>query len=61
MTPEPGPRPAATLGCFALFVSGLFALATFGPRLGSWVTYALVVVVLLALVYILVRILARRK
>jgi len=61
VTPEPGPRPAATLGCFALFVGGLFAVATFGPRLGTWFTYALVVAVLLTLVYILVRILARHR
>lgn len=61
VTPEPGPRPTGTLGCFVACVGGLFALVVFGPRLGTWVSYVLAVAVLLVLVSVLLRILARRK
>ena len=61
MTPEPGPRPFAALGCFASCVFGLLAFVILGRSTGPWLFYPVLIVILLALVLVLVRILARRR
>ena len=61
MTPEPGPRPFAALGCFASCVFGVLAFVVLGRTAGAWLFYPVLVVILLALVLVLTRILARRR
>ncbi len=61
MTPEPGPRPYAALGCFSASVFGAIGFVLFGRTVGSWLFYPVFIVILLALVLMLLRILARRR
>jgi len=61
VTPEPGPRPFAALGCFSASVFGVIGFVVLGRAVGSWLFYPVLVVILLALVLVLLRILARRR
>lgn len=61
MAPEPGPRPFAALGCFSAAVFGAIGFVVFGRVAGSWLFYPVLIVILLALVLVLLRILARRR
>lgn len=60
MTPAPGPRPFAAIGCFACGVIGLFSFVVLGPAVSEKIYLPLFVTLLLALVLVLLRILARR-
>jgi len=61
MTPNPAPRPVATLGCFALFAFGLISVVVFGASLNNAALIVILTLVFVALIMLLVRIVFRGK
>lgn len=61
MTPNPAPRPAATLGCFVLFAFGLISIVVLGASLNDLALTVILAVIFMALVLTLVRIIFRGK
>ena len=61
MTPDPGPRPAVALGCFAVCVFGLLAVVVLGASLNRVEVIAVLAVVLVLLCALLARLLLGRR
>ncbi len=61
MTPNPAPRPAATLGCFVLFAFGLISIVVLGASLNDVALIIILTLVFIALILILVRIVFRHR
>lgn len=59
MTPNPAPRPAATIGCFVLFVFGLLSVVVLGASLNDAALIVLLAAVFVALILVLARIVFR--
>lgn len=60
MTPNPGPRPVAAIGCFVVFIFTLMSVVVLGASLNDLALIILLAVVFVALILALVRILYRR-
>jgi hypothetical protein len=61
MTPNPAPRPAATVGCFVLFAFGLISVVVLGASLNDVALIALLTLLFVALILTFVRIVFRRR
>ncbi|MDQ2786540.1 MAG: hypothetical protein M3Y58_16230, partial [Chloroflexota bacterium] len=61
MTPNPAPRPVATLGCFVLFAFGLISIVVLGASLNDVALIVILTLVFVALILILVRIVFRHR
>jgi hypothetical protein len=61
VTPNPGPRPVAALGCFVLFVFGLLSIVVLGASLNDAALIILLAAIFVALILAFVRIVFRAK
>ncbi len=61
MTPNPAPRPVATLGCFVLFAFGLISVVVLGASLNNAALIVILTLVFVVLILTLVRIVFRGK
>ncbi len=61
MTPNPAPRPAATVGCFVLFAFGLISVVVLGASLNDVALIAILALLFVALILTFVRIVFRRR
>jgi hypothetical protein len=61
MTPDPGPRPGVTIGCFVLVVLVLFSVVILGASLNDIELIVILAVVFVLLALALVRILFRKR
>ncbi|MGI8691007.1 MAG: hypothetical protein ACR2M3_20700 [Thermomicrobiales bacterium] len=61
MTPNPAPRPVATLGCFVLFAFGLISIVVIGASLNDVALIITLTLVFVALIFTLVRIVFRHR
>lgn len=61
VTPNPAPRPAATIGCFVVFVFGLLSVVVLGASLNDVALIVLLAVVFVALILLFVRIVFRDR
>jgi hypothetical protein len=61
MSPNPAPRPAATLGCFVLFAFGLMSIVVLGASLSDVALLGVLALVFVALILTFVRIVFRRR
>jgi hypothetical protein len=61
MTPDPGPRPGVTIGCFILVVLVLFSVVILGASLNDIELIVILAVVFVLLALALVRILFRKR
>ena len=61
MTPDPGPRPGVTIGCFILVVLVLFSVVLLGASLNDIELIVILAVVFVLLALALVRILFRKR
>ncbi len=59
MTPNPGPRPVAALGCFVVFVFGLLSVVVLGASLNDAALIVILAAVFVALILLFVRIVFR--
>ncbi len=61
MTPNPAPRPIATLGCFALSAFGLISVVVLGASLNTAALIVILTLIFVVLILALVRIVFRGK
>lgn len=61
MSPNPAPRPAATLGCFVLFAFGLMSVVVLGASLSDVALIGVLALVFVALILTFVRIVFRSR
>ncbi len=61
MTPDPGPRPGITIGCFILAILVLFSVVVLGASLNDFIAIVILAVLFVALALALVRILFRQR
>lgn len=61
MSPNPAPRPAATLGCFVLFAFGLMSIVVLGASLSDLALIGVLALIFVALILMLVRIVFRHR
>jgi hypothetical protein len=61
VTPNPGPRPVAALGCFVLFAFGLISVVVLGATLSDAALTIILALVFVALILAFVRIVFRAK
>jgi hypothetical protein len=61
MTPNPGPRPVAALGCFVLFAFGLISVVVLGASLNDAALTILLAAIFVALILAFVRIVFRQR
>ncbi len=61
MTPNPAPRPAATIGCFVVFIFGLLSVVVLGASLNDGALIVLLTVVFVALILVFARIVFRGR
>jgi hypothetical protein len=61
MSPNPAPRPAATLGCFVLFAFGLMSIVVLGASLSDVALIGVLALVFVALILTFVRIVFRHR
>lgn len=61
MTPNPTPRPAATIGCFVVFIFGLLSVVVLGTSLNDVALIVILTVVFVALILVFARIVFRNR
>ena len=61
VTPNPGPRPVAALGCFVLFAFGLISVVVLGASLSDTALTIILALVFVALILAFVRIVFRQR
>ncbi len=61
VTPNPAPRPFATVGCFVLFVFTLLSVVVLGASLNDVAIIIILAVVFVALILALIRLLAQPR
>lgn len=61
MTPNPGPRPVAALGCFALFMFGLLSVVVLGASLNDVALIVILAALFVALILLFARIVFRNR
>jgi hypothetical protein len=61
VTPNPTPRPFATVGCFVLFVFTLLSVVVLGASLNDVAIIIILAVIFVTLILALVRLLARPR
>lgn len=59
VTPNPGPRPFAALGCFVLFLFGLLSVVVLGASLNELALIIMLAMLFVALILLFVRIVFR--
>jgi len=59
VTPNPGPRPFAALGCFVLFLFGLLSVVVLGASLNQLALIIILAALFVALILLFVRIVFR--
>jgi hypothetical protein len=61
VTPNPGPRPVAALGCIVLFIFGLLSIVVLGASLSDIALIVVLAALFVALTLAFVRIVFRSK
>lgn len=61
MSPNPTPRPVATLGCFVLFAFGLISIVVLGASLSDIALIGALALVFVVLILTFVRIVFRQR
>ncbi len=61
VTPNPGPRPFAALGCFILFAFGLISVVVLGASLNDAAITIILALLFVALILAFVRIVFRQR
>ena len=61
MTPNPAPRPAATIGCFVLFAFGTISVVVLGASLSTLALIILLTLLFIVLILTFVRIVFRHR
>jgi hypothetical protein len=61
VTPNPGPRPVAALGCFVLFAFGLISVVVLGASLSDAALTIILAAFFVALILVFVRIVFRQR
>ena len=61
MTPNPAPRPAATIGCFVLFAFGLISVVVLGASLNDVALIIILALLFIVLILTFVRIVFRSR
>lgn len=61
MTPSPGPRPVAALGCSVLFIFGLLSVVVLGASLNDVALIVVLAALFVALILAFVRIVFRNR
>jgi hypothetical protein len=61
VTPNPGPRPVAALGCFVPFAFGMISIVVLGATLSDAALTIILALVFVALILAFVRIVFRAK
>lgn len=59
VTPSPGPRPFAALGCFVFFIFGLLSVVVLGASLNQVALIVILAALFVALILLFVRIIFR--